>query len=82
MTAENLIPYTKAALTKFLQVVPNIDGIQFRMHDESGLKVSEQPGFWREIFQLMKDQAPQIKLDCAREGPDLMRLSKMSSTQT
>jgi hypothetical protein len=68
MTAENLIPYTKAALTKFLKVVPNIDGIQFRMHDESGLKVSEQPEFWRQIFQLMKDQAPQIKLDLRVKG--------------
>ena len=68
MTAENLIPYTKAALTKFLQVVPNIDGIQFRMHDESGLKVSEQPEFWRQIFQLMKDQAPNIKLDLRVKG--------------
>ncbi len=68
MTADNLIPYTKAALTHFLQVVPNIDGIQFRMHDESGLKVSEQPEFWRQIFQLMKDQAPQIKLDLRVKG--------------
>jgi hypothetical protein len=71
MTADNLIPYTKAALSHFLQVVPNIDGIQFRMHDESGLKPSEQEGFWREIFQLMKEQAPGIKLDLRVKGlPD------------
>jgi len=71
MTAENLIPYTKAALSHFLRVVPNIDGIQFRMHDESGLKPSEQEGFWREIFQLMKVQAPGIKLDLRVKGlPD------------
>ncbi len=47
MTDENLLPYTKAALTHFLQVFPHIDGIQFRMHDESGLKVSEQEGSGR-----------------------------------
>ena len=71
MTAENLIPYTKAALSHFLRVVPNIDGIQFRMHDESGLKPSEQEGFWRGIFQLMKEQAPGIKLDLRVKGlPD------------
>jgi len=71
MTADNLVPYTKAALSHFLHVVPNIDGIQFRMHDESGLKPSEQEGFWREIFQLMKQQAPSIKLDLRVKGlPD------------
>jgi hypothetical protein len=71
MTVDNLIPYTKAALSHFLRVVPNIDGIQFRMHDESGLKPSEQEGFWREVFQLMKHQAPNIKLDLRVKGlPD------------
>jgi len=71
MTADNLVPYTKAALSHFLHVVPNIDGIQFRMHDESGLKASEQEGFWREVFQLMKQQAPNIKLDLRVKGlPD------------
>ncbi len=68
MTAENLIPYTKAALTKFLQLVPNIDSVQFRMHDESGLKSSEQEGFWREMFQLMKQKAPNIRLDLRAKG--------------
>jgi len=34
VTAENLVPYTKAALTKFLHEVPGIDAIQFRMHGE------------------------------------------------
>ena len=47
VTADNLVPYTKAALTKFLREVHGIDAIQFRMHDESGLKNSEQAGFWK-----------------------------------
>ena len=38
VTAENLIAYTKAALAKFVRLVPDVDAIQFRMHDESGLK--------------------------------------------
>ncbi len=41
---DNLMPYTKAALAKFLQVFPDIDGIQFRMHDESGLKRRKRAG--------------------------------------
>ncbi len=68
MTPKNLIPYTKAALTEFLRVVPNLDGIQFRMHDESGLKPSEQDEFWREIFGLMKEKAPNIPLDLRAKG--------------
>lgn len=35
VTSDNLIDYTKAALVKFLKVVPDIDGIQFRMHGSS-----------------------------------------------
>src|ERR1035441_299337 len=38
VTAENLAAYTKAALRRFLEVFPELDAIQFRMHDESGLK--------------------------------------------
>ena len=37
VTGENLVPYTKAALASFVKLVPALDAIQFRMHDESGL---------------------------------------------
>ena len=36
VTTENLVAYNKAALAKFLEVFPEIDAIQFRMHWESG----------------------------------------------
>jgi hypothetical protein len=71
VTAENLMPYTKAALAEFVRRVPDLDGIQFRMHDESGLKNSEQAGFWRDVFRLMKDKAPSLRLDLRAKGlPD------------
>jgi hypothetical protein len=71
VTAENLIPYTKAALTKFLQEVHGIDAIQFRMHDESGLKNSEQGPFWAEIARMMQKCAPNIRFDARAKGlPD------------
>ena len=71
VTAENLAPYTKAALAEFVRRVPELDGIQFRMHDESGLKKSEQVSFWREVFAMMKEKAPNLRLDLRAKGlPD------------
>ena len=32
LNADNLVPYTKAALTEFLRQVPHVNAIQFRMH--------------------------------------------------
>src|SRR6185369_11897710 len=51
VTGENLASYTKAALTELVRLVPRLDGIQFRMHDESGLKNTEQVDFWRAVFK-------------------------------
>jgi len=71
VTAENLVPYTQAALARFVKKVPALDGIQFRMHDESGLKVGEQEVFWRDVFQMMKKEAPNLRLDLRAKGlPD------------
>lgn len=68
----NLFDYSRAALTKFLKVVPNVDGIQFRMHDESGLKPGkEQHEFWQAMFQVVKDQRPALPLTLRAKGlPD------------
>jgi hypothetical protein len=71
VTGQNLVPYTKAALTEFVRQVPALDAIQFRMHDESGLKNSEQEGFWRDVFQMLKQAAPNLRLDLRAKGlPD------------
>jgi hypothetical protein len=71
VTTENLLPYTTAALTKFVRLVPEIDAIQFRMHDESGLKNTEQRQFWQAIFRVMKEHAPQMRFDARAKGlPD------------
>lgn len=71
VTGTNLVPYTKAALAKFVQQVPRLDGIQFRMHDESGLKNSEQVAFWRDVFEQMKITSPNLRLDLRAKGlPD------------
>ena len=71
VTSDNLLPYTKAALANFLRLVPKLDAIQFRMHDESGLKRGEQEVFWRGIFQMVKQEAPTLRLDLRAKGlPD------------
>src|SRR5436305_3202092 len=41
------------------------------MHDESGLKGSEQQAFWREVFLVMKEHGPRVRFDARAKGlPD------------
>jgi hypothetical protein len=69
--ADNLISYNKTALAKFVKLVPDLDGIQFRMHNESGLKHGEQDAFWLDVFRMMKETAPNLLLDLrAKELPE------------
>ena len=71
VTGDNLAAYSTAALKRFLAVFPEIDGIQFRMHDESGLKPEEMNGFWHEVFTQVKATKPELKLDLRAKGlPD------------
>jgi len=71
VTADNLAAYTKAALRRFLEVFPEIDAIQFRMHDESGLKHEEMQPFWHDVFVSIKQSHPDLRLDLrAKELPD------------
>ncbi|QDK79929.1 hypothetical protein EXU85_15450 [Spirosoma sp. KCTC 42546] len=71
LNADNLTAYTKTALVKFVKQVPNLDAIQFRMHNESGLKEGEQESFWTDVFQMMKTAAPNLQLDLrAKELPE------------
>ncbi len=71
VNSNNLISYTKAALAKFVKQVPALDGIQFRMHNESGLKNEEQLGFWSDVFKMIKETTPNLRFDLrAKELPD------------
>lgn len=71
VTGDNLAAYTKAALRRFLQVFPEVDAIQFRMHEESGLKPEEKVGFWHEVFTLIKQAKPDMRIDLrAKDLPD------------
>ena len=71
VTEKNLVPYTQAALAKFLREVRGVDAIQFRMHDESGLKPSEMHDFWGSVFDIVKNTAPNVRCDLRAKGlPD------------
>ena len=60
VNSDNLMAYTKAALSRLIELVPNIDGIEFRMHGESGLRSGEQETFWKDVFKSLKSTAPHI----------------------
>jgi hypothetical protein len=71
VTTENLANYTKAALRRFMEVFPEVDGIQFRMHDESGLKREEMAGYWHEVFGFIKAAQPNMRIDLrVKDLPD------------
>ncbi|MEO7598724.1 MAG: hypothetical protein ABIV50_07325, partial [Opitutus sp.] len=50
VTTENLNAYTLASLQELIARVPAMDGLHFRIHEESGLKRAEMEDFWREVF--------------------------------
>jgi hypothetical protein len=68
LTEDNLIPYTRAALAKFLHAIPEVDNIQLLMHNESGLKTEEMKDFWQSIFRVMKEAGPNIQYEVRAKG--------------
>lgn len=71
VTTENLNAYTLASLNELLARLPALDGIQFRIHEESGLKRSEMEGFWRAVFEHVQKVRPGILLEARAKGtPD------------
>ncbi len=71
VTTENVAAYNKAAIRRFLEVFPEVDALQFRMHAESGLKPAEMAGFWHEVFAMIRAARPEMRVDLrAKELPD------------
>lgn len=78
LDADNLAPYTKAALRRFLSTFSDVDGIQFRMHDESGLKPSEMQAFWHDVFGFIHQVRPDLRVDLRAKGlPDAVILDAL-----
>ncbi len=71
LNEDNLIPYTLKALEEFVNKVHGLDGIQFRMHNESGLRRSEMSTFWYDVFKKMEEVTPGLRFDLrAKELPE------------
>jgi hypothetical protein len=69
--SDNLTSYNKIAINQFLDVFPELDGLQFRMHGESGLKRDEMAGFWHEVFAMIRLKHPDMRIDLrAKQLPD------------
>src|SRR3954468_4088659 len=71
VTTENLNAYTRASLGELLTRVPAVDGLQLRIHEESGLTRAEMDGFWREVFQHIQRTRPGLFVELRGKGtPD------------
>ncbi len=71
LTHDNLIPYTKVAIRKFFKTFPEIDLVQFRMHWESGITGEVALKFWKETFNILKEESPHLKIEArAKDVPD------------
>ncbi len=71
VTTENLNTYTLASLKELLVRVPALDALQFRVHEESGLKREEMDDFWRVVFEHVQRQKPGMLLEARAKGtPD------------
>jgi hypothetical protein len=70
LTDKNLVAYTPKALERFLELVPDLDAIQFRMHGESGLSKAGLRNFWTPVFRVMSQRKRPIRFDArAKEFP-------------
>jgi hypothetical protein len=71
VTTDNLAAYTKSALRRFMKVFPEVDGLEFRMHTESGLRREEMPAFWHEVFGMLAQAKPGMRVTLrAKDLPD------------
>jgi len=68
LTDDNLIPYTKAAFAKFLELVPDLDALQFRLHVEASVTLPQQIPFWDTVLGVIKASGQDIRVDMRVKG--------------
>ena len=68
VSEQNLIPYTRAALARFLHAVKGVDRLMLLMHGESGLKTEDMKVFWDNFYQVLKAEAPHMPLEIRAKG--------------
>jgi hypothetical protein len=69
ITAQNHAAYCRDALTMLLQACPEISGITFRIHGESGIAEGDF-AFWRTVFSGIAPAGRPIEIDMHAKGID------------
>jgi hypothetical protein len=69
ITAQNHAAYCRDALTMLLQACPQISGITFRIHGESGIAEGDF-AFWRTVFAGIAPTGRTIEIDMHAKGID------------
>ena len=67
LTHETHGPYCRDALRQLLQACPNITGITFRIHGESGVKEGSY-GFWKTVFDGVATCGRKVEIDMHAKG--------------
>ncbi|HWA85599.1 MAG TPA: hypothetical protein VG710_05205 [Opitutus sp.] len=76
----NLGAYTLAALRELLVRVPKLDSLEFRAHEESGLKRSEMNSFWSAVFKDLQSARPGLRVELrGKNTPDTVIESAIAS---
>ncbi|PYR88406.1 MAG: hypothetical protein DMF84_28390 [Acidobacteria bacterium] len=69
LTAETHAPYCRDALAALLKACPNITGLSFRMHGESGIPDGKYE-FWETLFAGIKSAGRKIDIDQHAKSTD------------
>ena len=68
LTSDILAEYNAAGLSRLLAECPEIDGVQFRMNDESGVAEDRQAEFYEPQFRAIAECGRPIRLDLRAKG--------------
>ncbi|HEY8746260.1 MAG TPA: hypothetical protein VIU62_24480, partial [Chloroflexota bacterium] len=80
LTPDNHAEYCRDALAKLLQACPDIDGLTFRVHGESGIPEGSYD-FWRTIFSAVANCGRRMEIDMHAKGIDQGMIDVALETQ-
>ena len=65
VTLDNVNAYMLASVKELLARVPAVDGLQFRVHEESGLANEGMEGLWHDVFAAVEAPGRASRSSCA-----------------
>ena len=69
LTADTHGPYCRDAVRTLLRAVPQISGVTFRIHGESGVEEASYP-FWKTVFDGVATCGRRVEIDMHAKGMD------------